>query len=87
MSEPRHLYRCVVSPVLTGFGLHVRTIVGRPERITDGVVVLHDGGVDGHPENWHLSREAAEAAAADEIERLIAPAVGQVERLRHGVTA
>ena len=87
MSEPRHLYRCVVSPVLTGVGLHVRTIVGRPERITDGVVVLHDGGVDGHPENWHLSREAAEAAAADEIERLIAPAVRQVESLRHGVTA
>lgn len=87
MSEPRHLYRCVVSPVLTGFGLHVRTIVGRAERITDGVVVLHDGGVDGHPENWHLSREAAEAAAADEIERLIAPAVRQVESLRRGVTA
>ena len=87
MSEPRHLYRCVVSPVLTGFGLHVRTVVGRAERITDGVVVLHDGGVDGHPENWHLSREAAEAAAADEIERLIAPAVRQVESLRRGVTA
>ena len=87
MSEPRHLYRCVVSPVLTGFGLHVRTVVGRAERITDGVVILHEGGVDGHPENWHLSREAAEAAAADEIERLIAPAVRQVESLRHGVTA
>lgn len=87
MSQPRQLYRCVVSPVLTGFGLHVRTIVGRPERITDGVVVVHDGGVDANPDKWHLSREAAEAAAADEIERLIAPAVGQVERLRQGVTA
>jgi hypothetical protein len=86
MSQPRELYRCVVSPVLTGFGLHVRTILGRAERITDGVVVVHDGGVDGHPEKWHASREAAEAAAADEVERLIAPAVSQVERLRQGVT-
>ena len=85
MNQPE-VYRCVVSPVLTGFGLHVRTIVGRPERITDGVVVLHDGGVDGHPENWHASLDSATAAAADEIERLIAPAVGQVERLRQGVT-
>jgi hypothetical protein len=84
MSQPRELYRCVVSPVLTGFGLHVRTIVGRPERITGGIVILHDGGVDGQPEKWHLSREAAEAAAADEVERLIAPAVSQVERLRQG---
>ena len=87
MAEFPKVWRINVSPVLTGFGLHVRTIVGRPERITDGVVVVHDGGVDGHPENWRASREAAEAAAADEIERLIAPAVGQVERLRHGVTA
>ena len=87
MSEPRELYRCVVSPVLTGFGLHVRTILGRPERITDGVVVLHEGGCDAHPEKGHASRDAAEAAAADEIERLIAPAVSQVERLRQGVTA
>jgi len=87
MSQPRQLYRCVVSPVLTGFGLHVRTIVGRPERISDGVVVVHEGGVSGQPEKWHASREAAEAAAADEIELLIAPAVGQVERLRQGVTA
>jgi hypothetical protein len=87
MSQPLEVYQCVVSPVLTGFGLHVRTIVGRAERITDGVVILHEGGADGHPDKWHLSREAAEAAAADEIERLIAPAVGQVERLRQGVTA
>jgi hypothetical protein len=85
MSQPRQLYRCVVSPVLTGFGLHVRTIVGRPERITDGVAIIHDGGVAYDPEKWHMTREAAEAAAADEIERLIAPAVGQVERLRQGV--
>jgi hypothetical protein len=86
MSQPVELYRCVVSPVLTGFGLHVQTIVGRPERITDGVVVLHDGGVDGHPEKWHASLDSATAAAADEIERLIAPAVCQVERLRQGAT-
>ena len=86
MSQPAELYRCVVSPVLTGFGLHVRTIIGRPEPLTDGVVVVHDGGVDCHPEKWHASREAAETAAADEIERLISPAVSQVERMRQGVT-
>jgi hypothetical protein len=85
MSQPE-VYRCVVSPVLTGFGLHVRTIVGRPERITDGVVVVHDGGVDASPEKWHASMDAAAAAAADEIERLISPAVRQVLRMRHGAT-
>lgn len=81
------LWKSTVSQVLTGWGLHVYTLEGKAQLITDGIAIVHSGGCAYDPENWFTTREAALAAAADEIERLIAPAVRQVERLREGVSS
>jgi hypothetical protein len=78
------VWKATVSQVLTGWGLHVYTLEGTVAHISTGPVVVHKAGCSHDIENWHTSREAALAKAADDIEILISPAVRQIARLREG---
>ena len=82
MEAGQTVYKCIVSPVLTGFGLHVREMSGKLQPITDGWAIVHEGGCSYEPTHWHATPEDAKAVAADEIDRLIGPAVAQVAKLR-----
>ncbi len=82
MTDGQKVFRWTVSPVLTGFGLFVREVPGTLAKLTNGWLVMTDGGNSEAVGEWHETREAALLAAADEIERLIAPAVAQVAKLR-----
>ena len=82
MTDGQKVFRWTVSPVLTGFGLHCRETNGIAKKLTNSWVVSNEGGNSAAVELWHETREAALLAAADEIERLIAPAVAQVAKLR-----
>jgi hypothetical protein len=87
MEDGTTVYRATVSQVLTGWGLPVMVTEGTTKAISDRIVVVCKGGCCEDIAKWHTSREAANESAADEIERLIAPAIAQVAKLRGEVVA
>ena len=83
------VYRIDVSPVLTGNGLALWERSGEVRSITDGQVVLAHRE-DGTPVNWqgscsldgwHATRADALLAAAEKVQALTAPILGQIRRL------
>jgi hypothetical protein len=82
MEDGKTVYRATVSQVLTGWGLPVMVTEGTAKAISDRIVVVCKGSCTEDLTLWRPSREEALASAADEIERLIAPAIAQVAKLR-----
>lgn len=87
MEDGTTVYRATVSQVLTGWGLPVMLNEGKTQAISDRIAIVCKIGCSYDIEKWHTTEEAALAEAADEIERLIAPAVAQVAKLRGEVVA
>jgi hypothetical protein len=82
LESGQRAWKATVSPMITGTGLPVYVFEAEVAAVPDGFVVVHKAGASSDLENWYPSRSAAICKAADEIERLIAPAISQVDRLR-----